>query len=357
MAKSGKATFRESAEQFAALAGDIRSGRFAPVYLLMGEEPYFIDRLCDLLAAGILNETEKAFNQTIVYGKDTEGGAVVNLCRQMPMMGGKMVVIVKEAQQLKKIEQLANYTQKPQDSTVLVICHKGKNVDKRTPLYKSCKEKGVAFESVPPRDYEIGGWLSDFVRSKGLAMDAKASSMLVDHLGADIAKIANELDKLVTSLPEGTKTVTADHIEQNIGISKEFNTFELTRAVSEKNLAKAMLIADHFARNPKDNPFVVTVSMLFNHFQRIFTLNYQRWLTRKEGRGMPSETDLARMLKLPSPFFLKEYQGAANHYPTPKAFAIFGLLREYDLKSKGVESGSADDGELLKELLLKIMMI
>ncbi|MDL2230716.1 DNA polymerase III subunit delta, partial [Alistipes sp. OttesenSCG-928-L06] len=185
----------------------------------------------------------------------------------------------------------------------------------------------------------------------------KASSMLVDHLGADIAKIANELDKLVTSLPESTKTVTADHIEQNIGISKEFNTFELTRAVSEKNLAKAMQIADHFARNPKDNPFVVTVSMLFNHFQRIFILNYQRWLARKEGRGMPSEMELARMLKLPAAFFLKEYTGAANLYPTPKCFAIFGLLREYDLKSKGVESGSADDGELLKELLLKIMMV
>lgn len=356
MAKSGKINFRESVEQFHALAADIRQGRFAPVYLLMGEEPYFIDRLSDLLAGSILNETEKAFNQTVVYGKDTEGGAVVNLCRQMPMMGGKMVVIVKETQQLKKLEQLANYTQQPIDSTVLVICHKGKNVDKRTPLYKSCREKGAAFESVPPRDYEIGGWLGDFVRSKGLAMDAKASAMLVDHLGADIGKIANELDKLATSLPEETKTVTADHIEQYIGISKDFNTFELTKALSEKNLAKAMRIADHFARNPKDNPFVVTVSMLFNHFQRIFILNYQRWLAKKEQRAMPSEMELSRMLKLPAPFFLKEYQLAANHYPTPKVFVIFGLLREYDLKSKGVASGSADDGEILKELLLKIML-
>lgn len=356
MAKSGKTTFKESVEQYNALSGSIRNRQFAPVYLLMGEEPFFIDRLSDLLAENILNETEKAFNQTVIYGKDTEGGAIVNLCRQMPMMGGKMVVIVKEAQQLKKIEQLANYTQNPQESTVLVICHKGKNVDKRTPLYKSCKDKGVAFESVPPRDYEISGWLSDFVRSKGLLLDTKASAMMVDHLGADIAKIANELDKLITSLPEGTKNITADHIEQNIGISKEFNTFELTRAVSEKNLTKAMQIADHFARNPKDNPFVMTISMLFNHFQRIFILNYQRWLARKEQRGMPSEMDLARMLKLPTSFFLKEYQLAANHYPTPKCFFVFGLLREYDMKSKGVESGSADDGELLKELLLKIML-
>ena len=357
MAKSGKTTFKESVDHFYGLVAAIRKREFAPVYLLMGEESYFIDILSDMLATHILNETEKAFNQTIVYGKDTEGGAVVNLCRQMPMMGGKMVVIVKEAQQLKKIEQLANYTQSPQDSTVLVICHKGKNVDKRSPLYKSCKDKGVAFESVPPRDYEIGGWLNDFIRAKGLAMDAKATSMLVDHLGADIAKIANELDKLVTSLPEGTKTVTADHIEQNIGISKEFNTFELTKAVSEKNLAKAMQIADHFARNQKENPFVMTVSMLFTHFQRIFILNYQRWLAKKEGRSVPGEMELARMLKLGSAFFLREYTGAANLYPTPKCFVIFGLLREYDLKSKGLESGSADNGELLKELLLKIIMI
>ncbi|MDR0954137.1 MAG: DNA polymerase III subunit delta, partial [Rikenellaceae bacterium] len=286
MAKSGKVSFRESVEGFRAIEADIRQGRIAPVYLLMGEEPYFIDRLCERLAEGILNETERAFNQTVVYGKDTEGGAVVNLCRQAPMMGGRTVVIVKEAQQLKKLEQLAHYTQQPGASTVLVICHKGKNVDKRTPLYKSSRDKGVAFESVPPRDYEIEGWLGGFVRSKELSMDAKASAMLVDHLGADIAKIANELDKLLTSLPEGTQTVTAEHIEQHIGISKDFNTFELTKAISEHNLAKAMRIADHFARNPKDNPFVVTISMLFNHFQRIFILNYQRWLAKKERRAM-----------------------------------------------------------------------
>lgn len=357
MAKSGKVTFRESAEHFNSLAVSIRKGTFSPVYLLMGEEPYFVDALGDLLAERVLGEAERSFNQTVVYGKDTEGGAVVNLCRQMPMMGGRMVVIVKEAQQMKKIEQLANYTQNPIDSTVLVICHKGKNVDKRTPLYKSCRDKGVVFESVPPRDYEIGTFLTDFVRSKGLKMDTKSTAMLVDHLGADIAKIANELGKLTTSLPEGTKTVTADHIEQYIGISKDFNTFELTRAISERNLAKAMRIADYFSRNQKENPFVVTISLLFTHFQRIFMFNYQRWLSRREGRAMPSEMELARMLKLPSPFFLKEYVGAANHYPTPKAFAVFGLLREYDMKSKGVESGSANDGELLKELLLKIILI
>lgn len=356
MAKSSKVSFKESLENFKTASSTIRQGKFAPVYLLMGEEPYFIDKLCDLLAESILGEAEKSFNQTILYGKDSDAGAIVNLCRQMPMMGGRMVVIVKEAQQLKKLEQLSVYTQNPLDSTVLILCHKGKNVDKRIPLYKSINDKGMVFESVPPRDYEIGGWLAEFARARGLTMDAKASSMLVEHLGADIAKIANELGKLVVSLPQGTKTITADHIEQNIGISKEFNNFELTKALSERNLNRALLIAEHFANNPKDNPFVVTISMLFSHFQRIFILNYQRWLARRKNTPMPSEMELAKMLKLPTAFFLKEYQVAANNYPNAKVFAIFGLLREYDMKSKGINGGSASDGELLKELLMKIML-
>ncbi len=356
MAKSGKTGFRESAELFGLLSKEIGQRQIAPIYLLMGEEPYFIDRLGDLLATSILDETERAFNQTVVYGKDADGAAIVNLCRQMPMMGGRMVVIIREAQQLKKLELLAGYTRQPAASTVLVVCHKEKNVDRRTPFYKSCAEHGVVFESVPPRDYELGPWLDGFVRSKGLAMDARATAMLVDHLGADIGKIAGELDKLATSLPVGTKTVTAEIIEQYIGISKEFNTFELTRALSEKDSAKAMRIADHFARNPKEYPFVVTISQLFTHFQRIFILNYERWRARRENRPMAQEMELAKMLRLPHSFFLKEFQLAANNYPTPKVFTILGLLREYDLKSKGVENGSAGDGELLKELLLKILL-
>ena len=356
MAKSSRATFRESVDEFRRIASDIKQRRFAPVYLLMGEEPYFIDRLCDMLADSVLDEAERSFNQTVVYGKDSDAANIVNLCRQVPMMGGRSVVIVKEAQQLRKPEVLAAYTANPAPSTVFVICHKEKNVDKRTPLYKTSKEKGVAFESVPPRDYEIGGWLGDFARSKGVALDAKASSMLIDHLGADISKINNELGKLLTSLPEGTVTITADYIEQNVGISKDFNNFELTKAVSEKNLAKAMRIADHFAHNPKDNPLVVTISQLFSHFQRIFMLNYHRWVSRRQNTPMPSDMELAREMKLTNAFFLKEYQMAANNYPNSRVFAIFGLLREYDMKSKGVNAGSADGGELLKELLLKIII-
>lgn len=357
MAKSSKKTFKESATDYTALSTRIRSRQFSPLYLLMGEEPYFIDRLTAQLCEEILTPEERAFNQTVVYGKDTEVGAVINLCRQMPMMGAFQVVVVKEAQSLRKIEQLALYTASPSRTTVLVVCHKEKTLDKRSQLYKQMEGKGVVFESVSPRDYEIAGWLNDFVRSKGCTIDAKSVAMLTDHLGADISKINNELGKLLTYLPEGTTQITADHIEQNIGISKEFNNFELTRAMSERNMAKAMQIADHFARNPKDNPLLVTISALFTHFQRIFILNYQKWYVRRKGTPMPSDMELARMLKLPTAFFLKEYQQASGLYPNNKVFAILGLLREYDLKSKGMNTGQADHGELLQELLLKIFIL
>lgn len=357
MAKSGKTSFRDTISDYAQIMGSIGARSFAPVYLLMGEESYFIDRICDTLAGQILNEAEKAFGQVTVYGKDTEAGAVVNLCRQMPMGSPYQVVIVREAQQLRRIDQLALYTDKPLASTILILCHKEKGLDKRTQLYKHIAGKGVVFESVRPRDYELTPWITDFIKSRRLTIEPKAAAMLTDYLGSDISKIVNELDKLLTSLPAGTTGITADHIEQNIGISKDFNNFELTKAISEKNMAKALLIADHFARNPKDNPLLVTISALFTHFQRIFILNYQRWMARHRGTPMPADPDLSRLLKLPNPFFLGEYKQAAALYPNKKVFTILGLLREYDLKSKGMNTGSAGDDDLLRELLLKIFML
>ncbi len=357
MAKSSKKGFRESVADYAALSAQIQKRNFAPIYLLMGEESYFIDRLTDLLAATILTPEEQAFNQTVVYGKEYEAGQIINLCRQMPMMGNRQVVIVREAQNLKKWDQLSLYTSAPSPTTVLVLCHKEKSVDKRSAVYKQAEANGTVFESVAPREYEIAGWLTELVRSKGCTIDAKATAMLTEHLGTDLSKIDNELDKLLTYLPEGTHKITAEQIETNIGISKDFNNFELTKAISEKNMEKAMLIADHFARNPKENPLLVTISTLFTHFQRIFILNYQKWLCRRKGAAMPSEMELARMLKLPAAYFLKEYQQAATLYPNQKVFAIMGLLREYDLKSKGINAGQTDNGELLKELLLKIFLL
>ena len=356
MAKS-TLKFKDSVAEYERIAAEVAARRFSGIYLLMGEESYFIDALADRLAASILDEASRAFNQITVYGRDTEAGQVINLCRQMPMMGSYQVVIVKEAQQLKGLDKLSLYTQKPSPTTILILCHKEKNADKRSAFYKGCAANGTVLESVRPRDYEIAGWLAEYIRSRNCTIDAKSVSMLVDHLGADIAKIANEIDKLMTFLPEGTSRITAEHIEQNIGISKDFNNFELTRALSEKDMARALRIADHFARNPKENPLLVTLGTLFTHFQRIFIVNYQRWLCRRKGTPMPPDAELARMLKLSSAFFLKEYQQAASLYPNSRVFAIMGLIREYDLKSKGIDSGQATDGELLKELLLKIFVL
>ena len=339
------------------LAQEIAARRFAPVYLLMGEESYFIDAIAERLATTVLGEAERAFNQITVYGKDSEAGQVINLCRQMPMMGSYQVVILKEAQQLRGLDKLSLYTQKPSPTTILVICHKEKNADKRSAFYKGCAANGAVLESVRPRDYEIASWLQQFIAKKGLAIDAKALSMLTDHLGTDISKISNELGKLVVSLPEGTKRITDADIEANIGISKDFNNFELCKAVVTRDMARALMIAEHFARNPKDNPLLVTVLALFGQFKELFVVNYLRWTARHKGMPFPSDAELMRILKKNNVYVLGEIKQNAANWDNRRVFNILGLLREYDAKSKGMNAGGASDGELLRELLLKIFLL
>lgn len=353
MAKSAL-KFRDSVARYEQLAAEIAARRFAPVYLLMGEEGYFIDALAERLATTVLDEASRAFNQITVYGRDTDAGQVVNLCRQMPMMGQYQVVIVKEAQQLRGIEKLSYYTQKPSPTTILVVCHKEKNADKRSAFYKGCAANGAVFESVRPRDYEIASWLQQFVKGRGLTIDQKALSMLTDHLGTDIAKISNELCKLTVSLPEGTKRITDADIEANIGISKDFNNFELCKAVLTRDMGRALMIADHFARNPKDNPLLLTVMALFGQFRDLFVVNYLRWLARHKGKPFPPDQELMRILRKNNTFVLAEIKQNAATWDNRKVFGILGLLREYDAKSKGLNAGGAPDGELLRELLLKI---
>ena len=355
MAKS-TLKFKDSIASYERLCSQIAARQFAPIYLLMGEESYFIDALCDQLTSTILSPAEQAFNQITVYGKDSDAGQIVNLCRQMPMMGSYEVIVVKEAQQLRQIEKLSHYTAKPQSSTILIICHKEKSVDKRSAFYKQCNSAGEVFESIRPRDYEIGPWLTQFIAGKGLRISPKAVQMLSDHLGCDIAKISNELDKLVVSLPAGTTDITDTHIEQNVGISKEFNNFELCNAVAMQDVARAMKIADHFAHNPKDNPLLVTVMALYSQFRDMFIINYLRWLSKHKGVAFPNEMELMRILKKSNLYAVKELSQQSLRWPNRKVFNILGLLREYDGKSKGIDTGGLNDGELLRELLLKIFM-
>ena len=356
MAKSA-VKFRDTVAEYERISAQIAARKFAPVYLLMGEEGYFIDALAEQLASTILDEAARAFNQITVYGRDTEAGQVINLCRQMPMMGSYQVVIVKEAQQLRGIEKLSYYTQKPSATTVLVICHKEKSVDRRSAFYKGCAANGTVFESVRPRDYEIASWLQQFIKEQGLAIDTKALSMLTDHLGTDIAKIANELRKLTVSLPEGTRRITDADVEAHIGISKDFNNFELCKAVVTKDMERALLIADHFARNPKDNPLLLTIMALFGQFRDLFVVNYLRWLTRHKGKPFPSDQELMRILRKSNTFILGEIKQQASLWDNRKVFAVLGLLREYDAKSKGLNAGGAPDAVLLRERQLQIILL
>lgn len=355
MAKS-TLKFKDSVAEYERIMASIAKREFAPIYLLMGDESYFIDRISEALAQNILSPAEQAFNQITVYGKDSEAGQIVNLCRQMPMMGSYEVIILKEAQQLRQIEKLSHYTAKPQSSTILIICHKEKSIDKRSSLYKQCVKEGVVFESIRPRDYEIGQWLPQFIARKGLRIGVKALQMLTDHLGCDIAKISNELDKLIVSLPAGTVEITDVDIEQKVGISKDYNNFELCNAVAMQDVKRAMKIADHFAHNTKDNPLLVTIMALYGKFREIFIVNYLRWLERRKGVPFPNDMELMRTLKLGNVYFVGEIKQQSARWNNSKVFNILGLLREYDGKSKGIDTGGLNDGELLRELLLKIFM-
>ena len=358
MAKTLK--FSDALAEYNAVMRDIAARKFAPIYLLSGDEGYFIDAICDALASSILNEAERSFNQVTVYGPDSDTGKIVMLCRQMPMMGSYQVVIVREAQQLNKIENLVHYTSNPQNSTILIICYKnkepGRGIDKRTAFYKSCVKYGCLFESVRPRDYEVDTWLSGHIASVGLRFDPKAMAMLKEHVGMDIGRMVREIEKLKVSMNEGESNVTDVHIEQYIGLSKEFNTFELNDAVLKCDMARAMRIAEHFAHNPKSYPITLTITVLFGLFQQLFLLNYHMWLSRRQNTPFPSDMELMRHIRANNTYAVKELKANVGRWNNRKVFNILGLLREYDAKSKGVDSGGLDGGELLKELLLKIFM-
>jgi DNA polymerase-3 subunit delta len=324
---------------------------------LQGEELYFIDALCDALTESIMEESMRAFNQIVIYGNDTDGGTVASYCRQLPMMGEYEAIIVKEAQQLEKIELLNGYTSSPQRSTILVLCHKGKAMDRRTPLYKSIKANGVVFDSISPRDYEAERWLSGFAATKGLKLDSASSKILVAHLGVDISKISNELEKMIVSLPKERTTITPEDIENHIGISRQFNNFELSNAVLDRQLERALTIAQYMGENPKAYPLLLSVKVLYDSFRQIFIYNYMCWDARRRGVAMPDQTEICRALRLNSPYFLKEITRRAGLWQNAKVFKIIGLCAEYDAKSKGIDDGGASNGELLREFILKIMML
>lgn len=311
----------------------------------MGEEPYYIDGISDFIEKNVLSEDEKGFNQMVLYGRDVTIDDIVGNAKRYPMMAEYQVVIVKEAQDLSRtIEKLVDYVNQPQPSTILVINYKYKTIDKRKSLYKALQKVGVVYESKKLYENQVAEWIKRTLSSQNYTIVPKAAQMLVEFLGNDLSKISNELDKLKIILPEGTQ-ITPEHIEENIGISKDYNNFELRKAIGERNVFKAYQIVNYFAENPKDNPMVVTVSMLFSFFSQLLHFH-----------GLHDKTPrhVASALKI-NPYFVNEYIEAAHNYPMKKVSTVVSILREFDVKSKGVGANALPQKDLLNEMLFKIM--
>lgn len=318
---------------------------YHPVYVLMGEEPYFIDKISDYIAKNVLPEAEKSFNQTVLYGKDADVDTIITVARRFPMMAANQVVIVKEAQSLKGIEEgLLPYVENPLNTTILVICYKYKSMDKRKKFVKIAAQKGVVFESKKIYENQLVPWIQNYCKERTYSIAPQAVALLAEYLGTDISKVANELEKLMILIPK-EKTISPADIEKNIGISKDFNVFELQNALAAKDVKKANQIVNHFGANPNVNPIQMTIASLFFYFNRL--LKYH--LSSDKSRN-----NLVKVLGV-QPYFLDNYVNAARMYPVKKVVEIISILREYDMKSKGVGNVSASVKDLQREMIFKIL--
>jgi DNA polymerase III subunit delta len=347
---------------FNTIMSDLKKKAYRPVYFLMGDEPYFIDIISDYIEQHVLDESEKEFNQSVLYGRDVTAADVIGAAKRFPMMSEHQVVIVKEAQDIRDLIKkekedkpakgaagkektksvFESYLENPLSSTILVFCYKYKSVDKRTAVAKLIDKNAVLFESKKLYDNQVPDWINNYLKAKNYNINQRAAGLLGEYLGTSLSKITNELDKLTINLPPNSE-ITAEHIQTNIGISKDYNVFELHGAIGKKEVLKANRIINYFAANPSDNPMVMTVSSLYGYFCKILTYHFL------------SDKKMAASALGVNPYFVKEYELAARNYSVGKLKSIFGFLREYDLKSKGIDRGSATEGELLKELVFKIL--
>lgn len=326
------------------LLKELKDGMFHPVYFLEGEEPFYIDQISDYIQENVLDETEREFNQTIFYGKDSDPGVVVEACKRFPMMSERQVVILKEAQAMRGIAELEGYIKSPLDSTLFVVCYKGKKIDKRSAFGKMLSKQTAYLNAEKVKDYKLADWISSYVKSKGLSIGPVGAKLLSDSLGTDLSKVSNELNKLALIVPKGEE-ITPAIIQSNIGISKDFNVFELQNALGKKDHRKAHEIINYFGANNRSNPLIMTISSLYGFFSKIFLLHY---LPDK------SSDKVASALKV-HPFFVKDYMNAARNYNRRKLVNIISDLREIDLKLKGVGNVSASEADLGKELVARIL--
>ena len=327
------------------ILADISHRSYVPIYLLMGEESFFIDQISDLLQHSVLEESQKAFNLNIVYGKDVDGTQVDNIARRFPMGAEYNLVIVKEAQMMQKIDNLQYYADNPLRSTILVLCYKYGDLDKRKKLYKAIEKNGIIFSTKKLYEDKIPGWIESYLRSKGHHIEPTAAMILTECLGTDLARISSELDKLLITMPAGQTSINATHIEENVGISKDYNNFELVRALARKNILKANRIINYLADNQKTVPITLTISSLFYYYGKLLAYHFlpdKRTHTVATALGIRS-------------FFVPDYEYGIKHYSRKKVIEIISLLREYDLKSKGFGDVTTPEGDLLKELIFKIL--
>ena len=328
------------------ILADLRSKHYKPVYYLMGEEAYFIDLIADFIEENVLTEAEKGFNQTIMYGADVDIATIINSAKRYPMMSDYQVIIVREAQAVKNMDELVYYLQKPLNSTILVLCHKHGILDRRKKLAAEIQKVGVLFESKRLRDYQLPDFISNYLRQQKVDIEAKAAEMMADFVGTDLSRMVGELEKLIITLPKGQRRITPLQIEQNIGISKDYNNFELRNAIIQKDVEKANKIVKYFAENPKTNPIQLTLVVLFNFFSNLMLAYYA---------PVKTEEGVAAQLGLRSSWQAKDYVAAMRMYSGIKVMQIISDIRMFDARSKGVDNSSVSDADLLKELVYRIL--
>ncbi|MCL2041344.1 MAG: DNA polymerase III subunit delta [Bacteroidales bacterium] len=341
---------------FEQITKDLKAAKYHPVYFLQGEEPYFIDCISDFIEENVLDEAEKTFDQMVVYGRDVNKEAVVGLAKGFPMIAKRRVIIVKEAQSISNLttaskskkantqdDLLEKYLENPTPSTILVFCYKYKTLDKRTTLFKLFEKSGVVFESKKLQDYKVAAWISDYVKNHDYNIGQASATLLSEYLGNDLSKISNEVQKLFIGLPKGS-AINNDVIEQHIGISKDYNVFELQNAIGRRDLLKINRIINYYEANPKENPVQMVIPILFKYFAKI--LIYHR---------LKDKSQAASALGV-NPYFLNDYVNAARNYPQGKIIENIHVLREYDMRSKGYgATGNLSNGDLYKELIFRII--
>ncbi|MEM9919005.1 MAG: DNA polymerase III subunit delta [Bacteroidota bacterium] len=323
----------------------LKAKQYKPVYFLYGNEAHYIDLISKYIEDHVLSEAERSFNQMVFYGKDTEAKTLIDTACRYPMMAPYQVVLLKEAQDMRSLADLLPYIEKPVPTTILVICYKYKRFDKRTKFAKVLKDKALMFESKKLYDNQVPDWIANYLRSKKLSIREDAGALVAEYLGTDLSKIANELDKLALNLSPGT-IVSVKEVQDNIGISKEYNVFELQKALGLRDVLKANRIVNNFIANPKKHPLVMVVGALYNYFSKIYMLHYLR--------NSP-DSEVVKALGLRSEYFLREYKAAQRHYNLPRVEKVIELLKTYDLRSKGVDNDSASGGELLREMVYRIL--